>query len=81
MYKPRASRALDDKSYDLLGQVEAFRKNHLIRLAELIKTKRSIVTFLENDKFILLCLSNQIYCSKYIRLYCFFDDSVVFVLF
>ena len=29
------------------GQTEVFRRNHLIRLTELIKTKQSIVTFLK----------------------------------
>ena len=46
------------------GQGEVFRRNHSIRLAESIKTKRSIVTFLKSDRFLLLCLSNRIYCSK-----------------
>ena len=32
------------------------------------KTKQSIVTFLKNDRFLLFCLSNQIYCSKNIDL-------------
>ena len=30
-----------------VGQGEVFRRNHLIRLGESIKTKRSIVTFLK----------------------------------
>ena len=47
-------------------QREVFRKNHLIRLAESIKPKRS----LKNDRFLLSCLSNQIYCSKNILLNC-----------
>ena len=56
-----------------LGQGEVFRRNHLFdcRLAEL-KIKRSIVTFPKNDIFLLLCLSNQIYCFKNILLNCFF---------
>ena len=32
------------------------------------RTKRSIVTFQKNDRFLLVCLSNQIYCSKNILL-------------
>ena len=54
--------------YRYLGQGEVFRMNHFIRLAESIKTKQSIFTFIKNDRF-LLCLSNQIYCSKNIHLY------------
>ena len=38
------------------NQGKVFRRNHLIRLAE--------STFLKKDRFLLLCLSNQIYCSK-----------------
>ena len=54
-----------------LGQGEVFRRNHLIRLAESIKTKQSIdIIFLKNDRFLLLCLSNQIYWSKNILLNC-----------
>ena len=53
-----------------LGQVEVFRRNHLILLAESIKTKQPIVTFLKNNRFLLLRLSNQIYCSKNILLDC-----------
>ena len=34
-----------------MGQVEVFRRNHLIRLAESMKTKQLIVTFLNNTDF------------------------------
>ena len=50
----------------LFGRV--FRRNHLIRLAKSIKTKRSIVTFLKNDRCLVLCLSKEFYCSKNILL-------------
>ena len=50
------------------GQGEVFRKNHSIRLVESTKTKRSFVTFLKNDRFLLLYLFNQIYRSKNILL-------------
>ena len=50
------------------GKVEVFRRNHLIRLAESTKTKPSIVTFRKNDIFLLIYLSNQIWCSKNILL-------------
>ena len=53
-----------------MGPREVFRMNHLIRLAESIKTKRSNVTFLKDENFLLLCLSNQIYYSKNILLDC-----------
>ena len=44
-------------SWVLMGQVEVFRRDHLIRLAKSIKTKQSIVTFLKNDRYLLLlCL-------------------------
>ena len=39
-----------------------------MRLVESLKTKQFIVTFLKNDTFLLLYLSNQIYCSKNIHL-------------
>ena len=66
---------LDRKSYrrdqgkpgDVEGQGEVFRRNHLIRLAESKKKKQCIVTFLKNNRFLLLCLSNQIYFSKNIH--------------
>ena len=37
-------------SVTFLGQGEVFRRNHLIRLAELIKTKQSIVAFTTKER-------------------------------
>ena len=34
-----------------MGQEEVLRRDHLIQLAKSIKTKRSIFTFLKNDRF------------------------------
>ena len=51
-------------SSNIEGQGEVFGRNHLIRLAESIKTKWYIINVLKNDRFLLFCLSNQIYCSK-----------------
>ena len=46
----------------------SFRRYYLIPLAESIKTKESNGTFPKNNRFLLLCLSNQIYCYKNITL-------------
>ena len=56
--------------HTIMFMIVVVRRNHLIRMAESInkiesiKTKQCIVTFLKIEKFVLLCLSNQIYCSK-----------------
>ena len=57
-----------------MGKGEVFRRNHLIRLAESIKIKHCVFAFLQNQRLLFLCLSNQIYCFKNIHL-----TSVIYV--
>ena len=52
---------------------EVFRRNHLIQLAETIKTKRSFVTFLKNEKF----LKCYVYPIKFTVLKIFSSTAVI----
>ena len=52
-----------------LSQIEVFRRNHLNRLAESIKTKRSILTFLKKDFY------RYVYPIKFTVLKIFYSTS------
>ena len=46
-----------------MGQGEVFRRNHLLRLVESINTKQSIVTFLNDDRILLVEKIKEHFCQ------------------